>query len=61
MSHVSLAIVDPSDRRNTNRVDMENSAFNRGDSYESIYNRDRQTALVRLQDELPFTTEELTR
>jgi hypothetical protein len=61
MSHASLAIVDPSDRRNTNRVDMENSAFNRGDSYESIYNRDRQTALVRLQDELPFTTEELTR
>ncbi len=49
MSAASLAIVDGSDRRNVNRIDMENNAINRGESYKDIFQRDRDRALVQAQ------------
>lgn len=61
MSHASLAIADPSDRKSTVRVDLENAAHNRGSSYEDIYRRDRQAALQSLQGELdPFADDKET-
>jgi len=52
MSHASLAIVDQVHAKNRHRVEIENGAYNRGESYEDIYNRDRQRALAKLQGEL---------
>lgn len=53
MSHASLAIVDQTAGKNVHRVDIENGAINRGESYESIYDRSRQQELAKLQGELP--------
>lgn len=44
MSMASLAIVDASDRLAVNRIQIENSHYNRGEHYDDIYKRQRQLA-----------------
>ena len=51
-SAASLAIVDGSDRRSAIRVAMENAAYNRGESYDEIYRRDRERAWTQAQGAL---------
>jgi KaiC/GvpD/RAD55 family RecA-like ATPase len=43
-SAASLVMVDRADRRNAQRVALENAAINRGEKYQAIYDRDRQRA-----------------
>ena len=40
----SLAIVDGSDRRNAARISQENAAYNRGETYDQIFARQREQA-----------------
>jgi hypothetical protein len=51
-SATSLSIVDGSDRRNALRISAENAAYNRGESYEEIFNRDRERAWLQAQGSL---------
>jgi len=52
MSYASLAIVDSSDSYNRNRIDLENNAINRGESYKDIHHRDRDRAWAKQQGAL---------
>lgn len=49
MSYASLVMVDSSNRANVNRIDLENNAINRGESYKDIYERDRARAWTQQQ------------
>lgn len=53
-SAASLAIVDSTDRRNAGRISLENAAYNRGESYEEIYRRDRERAWAMSQGSLTY-------
>lgn len=52
MSFASLAIVDESDRTSVARIELENAAINRGDSYEDIYRRDRDKQWAAQQQQI---------
>ena len=55
MSFASLAIVDSTDRLSVNRIQMENTALNRGETYAEIYKREREKAWAAQQGRLNVT------
>lgn len=51
-SHVSLVIVDPSDRKNVNRVEQENNHHNQGVPYDTIWQADHRREVAKMQQEM---------
>lgn len=43
-SAMSLAIVDASNRKDATRISLENAAYNRGETYDQLYRRERERA-----------------
>lgn len=59
MSHHSLVMVDAVRTKLSNKVDIENGAYNRGEAYEDVYQRARTAALAKLQPTLPLENQEI--
>ena len=49
MSHLSLTIVDDTDRKSVARIQQENAAYNRGENYEDYYREQRRGADAQAQ------------